>query len=173
MRRARCRQRELEHINSERLQLKFARRLPALPPPIRACVDVLHRAMVAACGGEADAYVLQDCYALLTPADDTNEEARAPQRWHLDAISRFPVAALVLRGRRATQFTAGRYSDLSEGVAPSTLERWIAPLKSISARTWESDSPEVDMMLTIDRSLVPCGWRLAVANGFSLLVGMR
>jgi len=86
--------------------------------------------------------VLQDCYALLTPADESGEEARAPQRWHLDAIKQFPVAALLLRGGRATEFVAGGYSDMADGVSERTLEQWCASLKHIRARTWEAESIE-------------------------------
>ena len=135
-------QKLLERINTNRLQLKFPRTLAALPAPIRACVEEIEARMRALCGDEAAGLVLQDCYALLTPADETDEEARSPQRWHLDAVTRFPVAALVLRGGRATEFVVGPYSDLAAGVAPATLARWIAPLKNIHALTWESDSLE-------------------------------
>jgi hypothetical protein len=135
-------QKLLERINTNRLQLKFPRSVAALPSPIRACVEELEGRMRALCGDVAEGLVLQDCYALLTPADETDEEARSPQRWHLDAVTRFPVAALVLRGGRATEFVVGPYSDLAAGVAPATLARWIAPLKNIHALTWESDSLE-------------------------------
>eukprot|EP00908_Phaeocystis_cordata_P001031 Transcript_11107.p1 GENE.Transcript_11107~~Transcript_11107.p1 ORF type:complete len:341 (-),score=51.28 Transcript_11107:184-1206(-) len=136
-------QKLLERINTNRLQLKFARSVAALPPAICACVKELEGRMRTLCGdGVADGLMLQDCYALLTPADETDEEARSPQKWHLDAITRFPVAALVLRGGRCTEFSVGAYSDFSAGVAPATLERWTAPLKNIHARTWESDSIE-------------------------------
>ena len=86
--------------------------------------------------------MLQDCYALFTPADEVDEEARAPQRWHLDAIKRFPVAALLLRGARATEFAAGSYSDFTEGVSAQTLSEWTASLKQINAKTWEAESVE-------------------------------
>jgi len=135
-------QKLLESINSERLQLKFSRQMSALPPPIRACVEVLDRRMRALCGDDAEQYALHDCYALLTPADEQREEARAPQKWHLDAVSRFPVAALVLRGGRATEFIEGPYSDFSAGVPAATLEAWCAPLKNVNALTWGSDSEE-------------------------------
>jgi hypothetical protein len=112
-------QKLLERINTNRLQLKFPRSVAALPSPIRACVEELEGRMRALCGDVAEGLVLQDCYALLTPADETDEEARSPQRWHLDAVTRFPVAALVLRGGRATEFVVGPYSDLAAGVAPA------------------------------------------------------
>lgn len=129
-------QKLLERINTNRLQLKFARSVAALPPAICACVKELEGRMRTLCGdGVADGLMLQDCYALLTPADETDEEARSPQKWHLDAITRFPVAALVLRGGRCTEFSVGAYSDFSAGVAPATLERWTAPLKNIHVRS--------------------------------------
>ena len=124
----------LERINTNRLQLKFPRAVALLPPPIGACVKELERRMRFLCGTSADGFVLQDCYALLTPADETDAEARRPQRWHLDAITRFPVAALVLRGGRHTEFSVGAYSDFAAGVAPATLQRWTAPLKNMHVR---------------------------------------
>jgi len=129
----------VEPINSERLQLKFARSLNALPPQLRYCVEVLQRHVFASCPGE---YALQDCYALYSPADETSSVARAPQKWHLDAIRRFPVGALVLRGRRGTEFAAGPYVDFAAGVPDRTLDKWTASLKQINAETWESDSVE-------------------------------
>lgn len=132
-------QKRLEAINSNRLELKLPRSVEALPVPIRRCVVELERWMKLLCAGD---YVLQDCYALLTPADETDAEARAPQRWHLDAVKRFPVAALLLRGSRPTEFAVGPYSDFSDGVPAATLERWTLPLKDIHARTWESESVE-------------------------------
>ena len=73
-------QKLLERINTNRLQLKFPRTLAALPAPIRACVEEIEARVRALCGDEAAGLVLQDCYALLTPADETDEEARSPQR---------------------------------------------------------------------------------------------
>jgi len=49
--------------------------------------------------------------------------------WHLDALKRFAVAALVLRGGHATEFPVGRYSDFSAGVDSSTLDEWTAAFK--------------------------------------------
>lgn len=132
----------LEAINSDRLQLKFRRSADSLPAPIRKCVDALKGYLVASCGAEFEHYQLQDCYALLTPAEEVSDEARAPQRWHLDAIKAFPVAALILRGRRATEFATGPYSDFSSGVSDRTLDVWTSSLKQINARTWESESIE-------------------------------
>ena len=60
----------------------------------------------------------------------------------MDAVRRFPVAALLLRGGRWTEFAAGPYSDFSAGVPEDTLERWCAPWKDINAPTWESGSAE-------------------------------
>ena len=58
-------QKLLERINTNRLQLKFPRSVAALPSPIRACVEELEGRMRALCGDDADGLVLQDCYALL------------------------------------------------------------------------------------------------------------
>eukprot|EP00900_Chrysochromulina_parva_P006307 jgi/Chrpa1/15678/Chrysochromulina_OHIO_Genome00021930-RA len=131
----------LESINSQRLQLRFPRS-DALPAPLRRVVDVLHERIVASCGRDLATYVLQDCYALLTPADEEGEVARAPQRWHLDAVKQFPVAALLLRGARATEFAAGAYSNLSAGVSERTLDCWCAPLRTLNTPTWEAESIE-------------------------------
>ena len=131
----------LEAINSERLQLRFPRS-DALPLPLRRCVDTLKQQLVETCGDEFAEYQLQDCYALLTPKEELGGEARAPQRWHLDAIKRFPVAALLLRGARATEFSSGDYSDFAAGVSERTLDAWTASLKHINARTWEAESIE-------------------------------
>ena len=103
-------------------------------------VEVLHARLVTTCGDELQSFVLQDCYALYTPPEEISAEARAPQRWHLDAIKRFPVAALLLRGARATEFGVGSYSDLSAGISARTLEEWTASLKLINAKTWEAES---------------------------------
>jgi len=132
----------LEPINSARLQLKFPRTFEALPTAIQKVVAVLHDQWVAACGDELKHYVIQDCYALYTPTDEVHPEARAPQRWHLDAIKQFPVAALLLRGARSTEFAAGPYSDFAAGVSARKLDEWTASLKHINARTWESESNE-------------------------------
>ena len=132
---------KLEAINSSRLQLKFPRTIDALPPALRALVELLEAQVVASAGLD-EALVLQDCYALFTPADEESEEARAPQRWHLDAIKKFPVAALCLNGGRWTEFADGPYSDFSAGVPEPTLERWSAPWRSMSVATWESESAE-------------------------------
>ena len=131
----------LESINSQRLQLRFPRS-DALPAPLRRVVDVLHERIVASCGHDLATYVLQDCYALLTPADEKDEVARAPQRWHLDAVKQFPVAALLLRGARATEFAAGAYSNLSAGVNERMLDCWCAPLRTLNTPTWEAESIE-------------------------------
>ena len=69
-------QKHLERINSERLQLKFARSIGALPAPLRRCVEVLQSHATASYGDCA----LQDCYALYTPASETGALARAPQK---------------------------------------------------------------------------------------------
>lgn len=130
----------LEAVNSERLQLRFSR--SDLPAPLRRCVEALQAQVAASCGAEYGKYSLQDCYALLTPKEEVGLEARAPQRWHLDAIRRFPVAALLLRGGRATEFAAGPYSDFASGVAERQLEAWTASLKHINAHTWDSESTE-------------------------------
>ena len=132
----------LESINSERLQLRFKGGLEALPPAVRSVVKTLQQTVAESCGSEYASYVLQDCYALFTPREEEGEEARAPQRWHMDAVKAFPVAALLLRGRRATEFAAGNYSDLSSGVSDAQLEAWTASLKHITAHTWESESAE-------------------------------
>ena len=132
----------LESINSSRLQLRFPRTTDALPAALQRVVDVLHARIVATCGATCADYVLQDCYALLTPADEVGVEARQAQRWHLDAIKQFPVAALILRGGRPTEFAVGRYSDIASGVDERTLEGWCASLKHINARTWEAESIE-------------------------------
>lgn len=132
----------LECINSGRLQFKFARALRALAPPLRRVVETLERHVAAACGIDVSGLVIQDCYALLTPASETSAEARAPQRWHLDAVKKFPVSALLLRGARWTEFAEGPYSDFSAGVGEATLERWCAPWKDLRAPTWESESAE-------------------------------
>jgi hypothetical protein len=131
-------EKQLERINSERLQLKFARSLSALPPPLRRCVEVLQSHATASFG----ACELQDCYALYTPTHETSTLARAPQKWHLDAIKKFPVAALILRGGRATEFPAGPYADFAAGVPERTLESWCESLKLLRAPTWESESVE-------------------------------
>lgn len=130
----------LEAINSERLQLRFPRL--ALPEPLRRCVDALQARMVASCGAEYAGHTLQDCYALLTPTEEIGGDSRAPQRWHLDAIKRFPVAALLLRGGRSTEFSAGRYSDFTAGVSAAQLEEWTASLKTLNTPTWECESAE-------------------------------
>jgi len=132
----------LENINSSRLQLKLGRTLDSFPPPLRRVVEVLERRVAAACGLRRAELHIHDCYALLTPENEVEPEARAPQRWHLDAVRRFPVAALLLRGGRWTEFAAGPYSDFSAGVPVDTLERWCAPWKDINAPTWESGSAE-------------------------------
>ena len=129
----------IERINSERMQRRFPR--DALPAAVRRVVELLH-AKLAVCDVDMESFSLQDCYALYTPSDEVNEEARAPQRWHLDAIKRFPVGALLLRGGRATEFAAGKYSDFSAGVSARELESWTAPLKHINARTWDAESEE-------------------------------
>ena len=51
-------QKLLERINTNRLQLKFPRTLSALPAPIRACVEELEARMRALCGDEAAGLVL-------------------------------------------------------------------------------------------------------------------
>ena len=71
--------------------------------------------------------------------------ARSPQRWHIDAFKQFPEAALVLRGKRATEFAAGGYSDFSSEVCPGKLDEWITPLRQSdesALTTWEAGSPE-------------------------------
>lgn len=132
----------LELINSSRLQLKFDRTTERLPDGLRDAVEALQARVFAHCGCTEHDYALQDCYALFTPADEINEEARAPQQWHLDAITRFPVAALLLHGQRWTEFTAGPYSDFSAGVDEAKLEEWCAPWKNLRAKTWCSESVE-------------------------------
>ena len=129
----------LETINSGRLQFKFPRSLGALPPALRRVVEVLQARVLASCG---EGLQLQDCYALYTPADEIGEEAREPQNWHLDAIKQFPVAALLLRGSRWTEFAAGPYSNFAEGVSETVLEEWCMPWRNIEAATWESESVE-------------------------------
>ena len=130
----------LEPINSNRLQYKFARTVSSLPAELHRVVQWLEAHVMARCGSTA--FALQDCYALYTPEDEVDVQARAPQQWHLDAIKQFPVAALLLRGEQSTEFAAGAYSDFSAELSPAKLETWCAPWKLISATTWDSDSVE-------------------------------
>lgn len=131
---------KLESINSNRLQLKFARSIDVLSPALRPVVEMLEAQVVAAAGLQEE-LVLQDCYALFTPADEENEEARAPQRWHLDSVKKFPVAALCLKGGRWTEFADGPYSDFGD-CSSLDLEQWSAPWRSLAVPTWESESVE-------------------------------
>ena len=112
----------LERINTARLQYKFPRALEALPVELRPVVEMLQARVLELCGSTA--FRMQDCYALYTPADEVLQEARNPQNWHLDAVKRFPVAALLLQGARSTEFADGAYSDFASGVSEATLERW-------------------------------------------------
>ena len=66
----------------------------------------------------------------------------APQKWHLDALHKLPVAAVLLRGKRATEFHSGPYSDFASGVSERQLEAWAAPLRQLRVRTWDSTSLE-------------------------------
>ena len=112
----------LEPINSARLQYKFPRSLAALPAELRPVVEMLEARVLEVCGSTE--FQMQDCYALYTPADEVLQVARDPQNWHLDAVKRFPVAALLLKGARSTEFSEGPYSDFSAGVPEATLEKW-------------------------------------------------
>lgn len=127
-------------INSRRLQLKWKRSLAALPDAIQSCVQRLEEHVISLTGSHE--WALQDCYALLTPSDEVDAVARAPQAWHLDALKRFPVAALLLRGRRSTEFALGPYSDFSSGVPEATFDEWTNSLKQFHVPTWAAESLE-------------------------------
>ena len=145
-------------INSNREQVKLGRRMHQMPPALQEAVAVLEahwlRADPAA-GGEMPP--LMDVYALRTAQDERDDVARAPQAWHLDHYSKFPVAAAILKGQGATEFHCGPYADLASGQRPETLEMWTEEWRTgwkvsrQSARHWRVGSLPVTVHLLLRR----------------------
>ena len=146
-------ERKLETINSVRRQLRFlpeglsvrdvpsASRYVELTERHRAiheCARELQRQL----GPARQGWVAQDLYVLHTPREEEGVKARAAQSWHLDAMKKFAVAALVLRGRHATEFPVGRYSDFSEGVDAEKLDEWTRFFRQDNAPTDEGREAE-------------------------------
>ena len=149
-------ERQMETINSNRRQLRFVvegvpevagpakGRYVALTDDEQAIRDVAN-GLKAQFGPEMADWVPQDMYVLFTPGEEEGSRARAAQSWHLDALKKFAVAALVLRGAHATEFPVGAYSDFSEGVAHETLDAWTKILRTDAPLTdagRESESVE-------------------------------
>ena len=110
-------------INSEREQVKLGRAHDKLPQGVRGLVRRLEERLQDLCPEEHGP--LMDVYALRTAGTETDPEARAPQEWHLDDYSKFPVAAVILRGHGATEFHSGPYADFTRGApGESTLRGW-------------------------------------------------
>ena len=145
-------------INSNREQVKLGRRMHQMVPALQEAVAVLEahwlRADPAA-GGEMPP--LMDVYALRTARDERDDVARAPQAWHLDHYSKFPVAAAILKGQGATEFHCGPYADLASGQRPETLEMWTEEWRTgwkvsrQSARHWRVGSLLVTVHLLLRR----------------------
>jgi hypothetical protein len=134
----------VERITSVRRQMRFlpegvvaadvpnAERYVALTHESRAihqCARELKKKLVRELGPEVEAWVPQDLYVLHTPEHEEGKHARDPQAWHLDAMKKFAVAALVLKGGHPTEFPVGKYSDFSEGVHADTLDAWVQVYK--------------------------------------------
>mmetsp|Transcript_32729 Transcript_32729/g.52686 ORF Transcript_32729/g.52686 Transcript_32729/m.52686 type:complete len:242 (+) Transcript_32729:331-1056(+) len=90
---------------------------------MKVAVEKLCKQLGHVCPDEGET-PLMDVYILRTSAAETDKDARDPQKWHLDDVTKFLVAAVVLSGQGATEFHAGPYADLSEGVSPEVLNEW-------------------------------------------------
>jgi hypothetical protein len=99
-------------IQSAREQYKLGRDLDQLSPHVRVAVERV-QARLEHLLHPVEVPPLMDVYALKTAKEEDGEEARAPQRWHLDDFTKFPVAALLLSGTGATEFHTGPYADFS------------------------------------------------------------
>ena len=104
---------EHSRIQSEREQVKLARSKRELEnwAGLKHAVGRLEEHLLKICPDDLllDGNIppLMDVYALKTARDESDATARAAQAWHLDDYSKFPVAALILRGHRGTEFHAG------------------------------------------------------------------
>ena len=128
-------------INSEREQVKLGREHDKLPQGVRGLVRRLEERLQDLCPEEHGP--LMDVYALRTAGAETNAEARAPQEWHLDDYSKFPVAAVILRGQGATEFHHGPYADFANGApGESTLKAWTEDWRLYKRQLWCSQSEE-------------------------------
>lgn len=105
--------RNYSRIQSAREQYKLGRDLEQLTEGVRVAVEKVQERLQHLCKPGEEVPPLMDVYALRTGKEEEDPEARAPQRWHLDDYTKFPVAALVLRGRGATEFHTGAYADFT------------------------------------------------------------
>ena len=112
-------------IQSAREQYKLGRDLDQLSPPVRVAVERVQERLERLLH-PVEVPPLMDVYALRTAKWEDGEEARAPQRWHLDDYTKFPVAALVLSGTGATEFHTGLYADFSAGADGEPIEDKVA-----------------------------------------------
>ena len=130
-------------INSEREQVKLGREHGKLTPGVRHLVEQLE-AKVRSMMGPEELGALMDVYALRTAAGEPAAgEARAPQAWHLDDWDKFPVAAVILRGKGATEFHDGRYADFaSDGPDRDTLKAWTADWRQGTKRPCSQSTEE-------------------------------